>query len=210
VSNHWKRHAPGATGLGNFLGAQGFRARAFKTPEALLKGAINIFGLPSDTPDCKSALNLVKALGIDGRRERARAAWDAGRTPTNNKMLQRRIGPKTSSRRLKNADDAHPQRDQARIVAFYDSAEWRRLRYDFIRANKQHCQCCGLTPADGIKLVIDHIKPLRFYWHLRLDARNLQVLCDACNVGKGSRDDTDFRLLNAKKPEPAKILGGAS
>ncbi|MCZ6605441.1 MAG: HNH endonuclease [Alphaproteobacteria bacterium] len=40
---------------------------------------------------------------------------------------------------------------------------------------------------------VDHIKPLRRYWELRLASRNLQVLCGGCNHGKGNRDEADWR-----------------
>lgn len=45
---------------------------------------------------------------------------------------------------------------------------------------------------------VDHIKPVRKYWHLRLDPDNLQVLCADCNRAKGNWDETDFRK-NRKK-----------
>lgn len=76
---------------------------------------------------------------------------------------------------------------------FYQSWEWKRCRYDFIKDRERRCQCCGNTPAQGARIVVDHIKPLRKYWDLRLDHNNLQLLCDDCNKGKGSRDETDWR-----------------
>lgn len=45
-------------------------------------------------------------------------------------------------------------------------------------------------------MVVDHIKPIRKHWHLRLDSNNLQILCDDCNMGKGSRGETDWRQHN--------------
>ena len=56
--------------------------------------------------------------------------------------------------------------------------------------------CCG--SADKIRG--DHIKPIRRYWNLRLDPDNIQILCEECNHGKGSWDETDFR----SKPAQAK------
>lgn len=44
-----------------------------------------------------------------------------------------------------------------------------------------------------MKIVVDHIKPLSKFWHLRLERSNLQVLCDECNMGKGAWDETDHR-----------------
>lgn len=82
---------------------------------------------------------------------------------------------------------------QTEIDAFYASWEWARLRYRAVQKAGRACMCCGATPADGARIVVDHIKPIRRYWHLRLDPENLQVLCDPCNKGKGSWDETDFR-----------------
>jgi hypothetical protein len=80
------------------------------------------------------------------------------------------------------------------IRRFYDSWDWKQLRYKAIKKHGRHCLCCG---AVGGKIVVDHIKPLRFFWDLRLDLDNLQVLCDDCNKGKGHWDRTDWRLPGA-------------
>lgn len=79
------------------------------------------------------------------------------------------------------------------IKAFYKSYDWRRVRYDILRANDGRCELCGRGKHNGIILNIDHIKPLRLNWHLRLSPLNLQVLCNECNHGKGNRDTTDWR-----------------
>jgi 5-methylcytosine-specific restriction endonuclease McrA len=83
---------------------------------------------------------------------------------------------------------------QSKIDAFYKSWDWKRLRYDFIKDHERRCECCGATPNYGAAMVVDHIKPIRRYWHLRLVQTNLQMLCDDCNMGKGSRDETDWRM----------------
>jgi hypothetical protein len=79
------------------------------------------------------------------------------------------------------------------VQEFYKSWEWKALRYDVLQQHERRCMCCGAGPSSGIRIVVDHIKPVRWYWHLRLHPDNLQVLCDDCNMGKGSRDETDFR-----------------
>lgn len=79
------------------------------------------------------------------------------------------------------------------ILGFYDSWEWKRLHYAFLKGRDRRCMCCNASAADGVKIVVDHIKPIRHHWHLRLDPENLQILCDDCNMGKGSIDETDWR-----------------
>lgn len=79
------------------------------------------------------------------------------------------------------------------IQDFYDSWEWDRLSYKTRKAAGWKCMACNATRKEGAKIVCDHIKPIRRYWHLRWDRDNLQVLCNRCNRGKGSWDETDFR-----------------
>lgn len=90
-----------------------------------------------------------------------------------------------------------PTRDERN--AFYASWEWRTLRMLTLSRYGRACQCCGATPrhrdlaGNPVRLVCDHIKPLGTHWHLRLDAENIQVLCDDCNMGKGGRHIADYR-----------------
>jgi HNH endonuclease len=79
-----------------------------------------------------------------------------------------------------------------KIKKFYASWEWKRLSYDAKLQRGRKCECCGAQPPQ-VRIITDHIKPIRHHWHLRLDPSNLQVLCDECNMGKGSRDESDFR-----------------
>ena len=55
------------------------------------------------------------------------------------------------------------------------------------------CMCCGASPKDGVVINVDHIKPRKTHPELSLDMDNLQILCDACNHGKGNWDTTDWR-----------------
>jgi 5-methylcytosine-specific restriction endonuclease McrA len=76
---------------------------------------------------------------------------------------------------------------------WYRSWEWQRARYSFLKSLKgkeRKCACCGSTLADGAKIVVDHVKSVRLYPELKTDLGNLQLLCDGCNRGKGSHDDT--------------------
>lgn len=92
--------------------------------------------------------------------------------------------------------------------AFYKSWEWRTLRMEVLKEHGRRCQCCGATPdaktvnGRNVTIVVDHIKPLSRFWHLRLTKSNLQVLCDECNQGKGNWDETDYRPDEFPQDEP--------
>jgi len=77
---------------------------------------------------------------------------------------------------------------------FLESYAWRRLRMEVLRKRGARCECCGATPKDGKTVLnVDHIKPRKLFPELALDESNLQVLCAACNHGKGNWDQTDWR-----------------
>lgn len=84
---------------------------------------------------------------------------------------------------------------EAAIRLFYESIQWKRLSYRTRLERGQRCECCGATPRhhEGVRIVCDHVKPVRWHWKLRFDPENLQVLCDDCNKGKGAYDETDWR-----------------
>lgn len=115
--------------------------------------------------------------------------------------LKRKRKRDNKKRHAREADRVQPRQDHPRpktnfviTDAFLLSYEWRRVRMEAIKKYGRHCQCCGATPADGITQInVDHIKPRRIYPELALDVRNLQVLCNVCNHGKGNWDMTDWR-----------------
>ena len=88
---------------------------------------------------------------------------------------------------------AKRERPEQAIKAFYNSWQWKKARYAFLKDRERKCACCGAGSADSERIVVDHIRPVRHFWHLRLDLKNLQILCDSCNRGKGSDDATDWR-----------------
>lgn len=110
-------------------------------------------------------------------------------------MLSRRglIDQELWNKKPRNSKKTDPIRQSfIKAKEFYASFEWRRLRYTILEKYGRMCQCCGAKPPDVV-LHVDHIKPLRKYWNLRLDPENLQVLCEACNHGKASWSQSDFR-----------------
>lgn len=76
---------------------------------------------------------------------------------------------------------------------FLESFEWRRIRMSALKKYGNRCQCCGDSPSNGAIMNVDHIQPRKLAPRLALDLGNLQVLCHACNHGKGNWDQSDWR-----------------
>ena len=76
-------------------------------------------------------------------------------------------------------------RDFIASSAFLRTPEWRRLRHDALRNSDGRRKLCGWEKHDWVRLHVDHLKPRRTHPHLALDVKNLEVLDDACNEGKG-------------------------
>jgi len=77
---------------------------------------------------------------------------------------------------------------------FYNSVEWRKLRYSILKGRKNRCECCGTT-SENKSLHIDHIKPRSIFPNNSLNPQNLQILCEDCNMAKSNTDFTDWRKL---------------
>ncbi len=84
---------------------------------------------------------------------------------------------------------------------FIHSWEWRTLRYQVLKKRTPTCECCGASPKHGARVSVDHIKPRSKYPELAMEETNLQVLCSACNQGKGRWDETDWRQDGADSLE---------
>jgi hypothetical protein len=76
-----------------------------------------------------------------------------------------------------------------KVESFYDSTEWKKLRYSVLLKNSRECMACGSIE----NIHVDHIKPRSQYPDLQLVEDNLQILCEPCNIGKGAWDTTDWR-----------------
>jgi hypothetical protein len=83
---------------------------------------------------------------------------------------------------------------------FYESREWRELRYKVLKEHGGKCECCGKTARDGVVIHVDHIKPRSKFPSLELVFENLQVLCEDCNLGKSNKDRHDWRENKMKLP----------
>lgn len=85
---------------------------------------------------------------------------------------------------------------------FYQSREWLELRYQVLIHHGRRCVCCGATNKTS-RLHVDHIKPRSLYPQLELTFSNLQVLCEACNLGKSNKRMDDFRVLPFRRKDSA-------
>lgn len=71
---------------------------------------------------------------------------------------------------------------------FYSTREWRQIRWKVLAASDGKCVMCGHSAASsGRPLHVDHIHARSIRPDLELQENNLQVLCEDCNLGKGSR-----------------------
>ena len=86
-----------------------------------------------------------------------------------------------------------PHKDYKKDPSFYDTRQWKELRYMALKNNGARCQCCGASAADGEVIHVDHIEPIYKRPDLKLEMDNLQILCSSCNQGKGAWDNTDWR-----------------
>lgn len=57
-----------------------------------------------------------------------------------------------------------------------------KMKYRILQRDQSKCQRCGRGVADGVKLAIDHKKPVD--WGGESTDENLWVLCEECNLGK--------------------------
>jgi len=65
--------------------------------------------------------------------------------------------------------------------------------------NRGYCDNCGVdwwfanVGLKGMKPCVDHMKPLRRNWELRLEESNLQILCESCNSHKANHTGLELR-----------------
>lgn len=87
------------------------------------------------------------------------------------------------------------QKTQSEANAFYKSQEWKDCRAAFLDGKDRICNICqcDLSATDAPKLNVDHVKPVKYYWHLRTDHSNLQLACEDCNRLKGNYTGSDIR-----------------
>jgi 5-methylcytosine-specific restriction protein A len=71
---------------------------------------------------------------------------------------------------------------------FYNSARWRRLRREAIKA-QPYCVYCGVSRKDaGAPLEIHHIIPPRGDESVFFDPANIEVVCHLCHANITQRE----------------------
>lgn len=78
-------------------------------------------------------------------------------------------------------------------IDFYKTKAWLNLRLKALERYGRRCVSCGASVQTGAVLHVDHIKPRSLYPELALDINNLQILCEACNLGKMASMEQDWR-----------------
>jgi len=89
------------------------------------------------------------------------------------------------------------ERLKNQVVGFYESREWRELRFKVLRKYGPTCMACFKPGSPGNPMHVDHIKPRSKYPELELDIDNLQILCEDCNLGKCNYTEEDLRPKSA-------------
>lgn len=161
-----------------------FIAESFGIPHPLSKGWLSKHGPREVTP------YMIERLGI----------MAGVKQPRNERPLQKAmpIPVKIKNGPVVVVDVKKAKRSVALSTdvaskAFLASYEWRELRMKALKLYGAVCACCGASPKSGAVMNVDHIKCRKKFPGLALDIRNLQVLCEECNHGKGNWDSTDWR-----------------
>lgn len=138
-------------------------------------------------PSCTNVdETLRKALGKT--EEAFEKRWPRSRHVLVERKPNATVKPESACRRL-----GSPHKDYVKDDGFYESREWRELRYFALQKHGPTCQCCGASSRDGARIHVDHIVPRYKNPALSLVLSNLQILCEDCNIGKGAWDQTDWR-----------------
>lgn len=79
-------------------------------------------------------------------------------------------------------------RNDREYVSFYSCKEWRDLRYQALLRDGFECQYCKEKGLIKQAEMVDHVKPTRERWDLRLDIDNLKSSCWSCHNKKTAED----------------------
>ncbi|WP_025848701.1 HNH endonuclease [Paenibacillus ehimensis] len=68
-----------------------------------------------------------------------------------------------------------------KLVAFYHSVEWQRVRKQALMRDHGLCQQCLKEKQIVTADMVHHLREVKEAWHLRLTLSNLVSLCNACH-----------------------------
>lgn len=71
--------------------------------------------------------------------------------------------------------------------SFYNSPEWKLLRNQKFVDSEGLCELCRKNGIISQGKEVHHIKPIEYYWELRLDYNNLILLCNDCHNAQHER-----------------------
>ncbi|WP_324617940.1 HNH endonuclease [Cohnella cholangitidis] len=86
--------------------------------------------------------------------------------------------------------DKHQRNQQA--TAFYHSVEWEAVRQEALTRDVGLCQDCLMEKRITTADVVDHIKPIEWFWELRLTLSNLRSLCHMHHNRKTAEDKRKY------------------
>lgn len=170
-------------------------AVAFGIPHPLKQGWLDKHGPREVTDFMLSRIKGAMSGKIEKRKKKGRVPSQYQLTALS--LAERKSGPVTYPSVKNYTQPAAKPPKQPYIdpnsPEFLTSYQWRTLRMQALKLYGAVCMCCGDSPANGAVMNVDHIKPRKHFPHLALDIKNLQILCGACNQGKGNWDETDWR-----------------
>lgn len=73
---------------------------------------------------------------------------------------------------------------------FYDSKDWKELRYQTLLNAGFICEICERNEAT----IADHIIPTKVKWEMRLDPKNIQAVCVSCHNKKTVSDKIKYGI----------------
>lgn len=110
-------------------------------------------------------------------------------------FLRRQMKKKKFGQLKSRAWKKHLESLQAKIERdgnkeFYNSVTWWDLKQYIYQIYQKKCMKCKNSSR---VMHVDHIKPSSKYPHLIKSVRNMQILCEDCNLKKSNTDETDYR-----------------
>jgi len=91
-------------------------------------------------------------------------------------------------------------RSFAECRKFYKTSEWIDVRDKYLTSiSDKQCAHCKIKDVEGVRLLVDHKQPIKYFWKNRLNELNFQILCGLCNKKKGNTySEKDVPLIGLK------------